>query len=146
MAMVLNAMAVDPRRVWKGPWRWYHEDLLDCCVDLEKVKAEGISRGALSCLALCNGLRPRIYCGSRSSVEEFRAVVQQAFQEGEEEEEEEMKPLVVQYSRRVLGQTGAGHFSPLGGYCQERDMVLVLDVARFKYPPYWVPLPLMWFV
>nr|BBA20430.1 phytochelatin synthase short form [Oryza sativa Japonica Group] len=23
-------------------------------------------------------------------------------------------------------------------------MALILDVARFKYPPHWVPLPLLW--
>lgn len=23
-------------------------------------------------------------------------------------------------------------------------MVLILDVARFKYPPHWVPLSLLW--
>lgn len=23
-------------------------------------------------------------------------------------------------------------------------MVLILDVARFKYPPHWVPLALLW--
>lgn len=41
-------------------------------------------------------------------------------------------------------QTGTGHFSPVGGYHAESDMVLILDVARFKYPPHWVPLPLLW--
>lgn len=41
-------------------------------------------------------------------------------------------------------QTGTGHFSPIGGYHAERDMVLILDVARFKYPPHWVPLSLLW--
>ena len=25
----------------------------------------------------------------------------------------------------------------------ERDLVLILDTARFKYPPHWVPLPLL---
>lgn len=25
VAMVLNALAVDPRRIWKGPWRYFHE-------------------------------------------------------------------------------------------------------------------------
>lgn len=41
--------------------------------------------------------------------------------------------LAVSYSRASLGQTGAGHFSPVGGYCSENGgMVLVLDVARFK--------------
>jgi hypothetical protein len=23
-------------------------------------------------------------------------------------------------------------------------MVLIMDVARFKHPPHWVPLPLLW--
>lgn len=35
LAMVLNALQIDPQRVWKGPWRWFSEDLLDCCVPLE---------------------------------------------------------------------------------------------------------------
>ena len=30
------------------------------------------------------------------------------------------------------------HFSPIGGYHAGEDMVLILDVARFKYPPHWV--------
>eukprot|EP00698_Gefionella_okellyi_P016080 TRINITY_DN4578_c0_g2_i12.p2 TRINITY_DN4578_c0_g2~~TRINITY_DN4578_c0_g2_i12.p2 ORF type:complete len:248 (-),score=53.32 TRINITY_DN4578_c0_g2_i12:1034-1777(-) len=37
-----------------------------------------------------------------------------------------------------------GHYSPIGGYHAERDLVLVMDVARFKYPPYWCPLALLW--
>ena len=40
---------------------------------------------------------------------------------------------------RRLGQTGDGHFSPIGGYDAASDQVLLLDVARFKYPPHWVP-------
>ena len=40
--------------------------------------------------------------------------------------------LVVSYSRRTFSQTGDGHFSPVGGYHKERDLVLILDVARFK--------------
>ena len=43
-----------------------------------------------------------------------------------------------------LLQTGSGHFSPIGGYHAGKDMVLILDVARFKYPPHWVPLTLPW--
>jgi hypothetical protein len=42
---------------------------------------------------------------------------------------------------RSLGCTGDGHFSPIGGYHKARDLVLILDTARFKYPPHWVPLP-----
>ncbi|KAJ6874259.1 hypothetical protein NC651_032928 [Populus alba x Populus x berolinensis] len=43
-----------------------------------------------------------------------------------------------------LAMTGSGHFSPIGGYHAGKDMVLILDVARFKYPPHWVPLELLW--
>jgi glutathione gamma-glutamylcysteinyltransferase len=46
--------------------------------------------------------------------------------------------LVVSFSRSALNQTGDGHFSPVGAYHEDSDTVLVLDVARFKYAPYWV--------
>lgn len=58
--------------------------------------------------------------------------------------QKEDKVLVLSYSRKVLGQTGDGHFSPVGGYHPEKDLVLILDTARFKYPPHWVPLRLIW--
>jgi len=47
------------------------------------------------------------------------------------------------YCRKMVDQTGSGHFSPIGAYNPKTDMVLVLDVARFKYPPHWIPVPLM---
>ena len=40
--------------------------------------------------------------------------------------------LAASYSRKTLGQTGDGHFSPVGGYDAASDQVLLLDVARFK--------------
>uniref|UniRef100_A0A915KGQ2 glutathione gamma-glutamylcysteinyltransferase n=1 Tax=Romanomermis culicivorax TaxID=13658 RepID=A0A915KGQ2_ROMCU len=50
---------------------------------------------------------------------------------------------VVSYDRRILSQTGIGHFSPIGGYHGPSDKVLILDVARFKYPPHWVNLEIL---
>lgn len=47
-------------------------------------------------------------------------------------------------SRKVLGQTGDGHFCPIGGYNAEARKVLLLDTARFKYPPHWVDLELLY--
>lgn len=40
--MVLNALSIDPKRPWKGSWRWFHEELLDCCLPLSKVAQEGV--------------------------------------------------------------------------------------------------------
>jgi hypothetical protein len=42
IAMVLNALSIDPKRPWKGSWRWFHEELLDCCLPLSKVAQEGV--------------------------------------------------------------------------------------------------------
>ncbi len=52
--------------------------------------------------------------------------------------------MIVSFSRPSLGQTGVGHFSPIGAYNSARSLVLILDVARFKYPPYWVDARLLW--
>jgi hypothetical protein len=48
--------------------------------------------------------------------------------------------LIVNYDRRVVGEEGGGHISPLGAYDATADMVLLLDVASYKYPPHWLPL------
>lgn len=36
----------------------------------------------------------------------------------------------VSYTRKAFGQTGDGHFSPIGGYHGARDLVLILDTVR----------------
>jgi glutathione gamma-glutamylcysteinyltransferase len=52
--------------------------------------------------------------------------------------------FVVSYSRKAFGQTGDGHYSRIAGYHEKHDAALILDVARFKLPPHWVPVPLLW--
>lgn len=42
--------------------------------------------------------------------------------------------------KQLYHAAGDGHFSPIGGFHEKKDMVLILDTARFKYPPHWVPL------
>ena len=46
--------------------------------------------------------------------------------------------VVVNYLRRALGQERGGHISPLAAYDAKADRFLILDVARYKYPPVWV--------
>ncbi|KVI12347.1 Phytochelatin synthase [Cynara cardunculus var. scolymus] len=72
LAMVLNALSIDPGRKWKGPWRWFDESMLDCCEPLEKVKAEGISFGKVVCLAHCAGAKVEAFRTNQSSIDEFR--------------------------------------------------------------------------
>lgn len=46
--------------------------------------------------------------------------------------------IIVNYQRSELGQETTGHFSPLGAYDEKTDRFLLMDVARYKYPPVWV--------
>jgi glutathione gamma-glutamylcysteinyltransferase len=138
LVMALNALAIDPGRLWKGPWRWFAEDLLDCCVPLEQVRARGLDLDELSCLARCNGAAVETTRAAPASdnLDAFRADLLRAARAE--------SVLIAAYDRAALGHTGSGHFSPLGGIHAARDLVLVLDVARFKYPPHWVSTEQLW--
>jgi glutathione gamma-glutamylcysteinyltransferase len=73
LAVVLNALSIDPGRRWKGPWRWFDESMLDCCEPLDKVKAEGITFGKVACLAHCSGAKVHSFRANRSSIHDFRS-------------------------------------------------------------------------
>src|SRR5215212_7426585 len=116
LVVALNALGIDPGRLWKGPWRWFAEDLLDCCVPLEEVRRRGLDLDELACLARCNGADVDL---ARGSLAELRVALGLAARgDG---------VMIAAYDRGSLGQTGTGHFSPIGGYHAARDLALVLD-------------------
>lgn len=45
--------------------------------------------------------------------------------------------------KRIDEHLFIGHFSAIAGYNEKRDLALVMDVAKFKYPAFWCPLPLL---
>eukprot|EP01113_Clastostelium_recurvatum_P034902 TRINITY_DN4796_c0_g1_i3.p1 TRINITY_DN4796_c0_g1~~TRINITY_DN4796_c0_g1_i3.p1 ORF type:complete len:565 (+),score=89.98 TRINITY_DN4796_c0_g1_i3:25-1695(+) len=137
LAMSLNALYIDPNRLWKGPWRWFAEDMFDCCTPIESVKKRGVTFAEFNCLARCNGADVLAFRADESSLQHFRESIKQACSQ-------ESTICVASYSRAGLGQTGAGHYSPIGGYHQGLDLALVLDVARFKYAPHWVSVEVLW--
>lgn len=153
LAMVLNALNYDPGKTWKGPWRWISEETLQCDSQhicghsVERVKKDGMNFIEFETLARCHGVR---ILSQRADTEEhdrnctggliqFRECVIRSAQSPSAD-----MFIVVNFDRKELQQTGSGHFSPIGGYHAARDLVLILDVARFKYPPFWVPLTHLW--
>ena len=46
--------------------------------------------------------------------------------------------VIVNYSRKKLGQKGGGHISPLAAYDKESDSFLIMDVNTNKAPWIWV--------
>lgn len=137
IAMVLNTLSIDARRTWKGPWRWFHEEMLDCCNPLESVKEHGITLQEAACLARCNGAKVDVSIFGSFTLDEFREWIQEACSSSQEH-------IIVSYSRAELRQTGDGHFSPIGAYSATEDSVLVLDTARFKYPPHWISTEILY--
>lgn len=137
--MVLNACEVDPGRTWKGVWRWYSDDMLECCAPLDVIKQRGITFDQFGCLATCHSLaveEHRYEAGEEAFMQFLNACRRTATEPGVH--------LVASFSRASLRQSGDGHFSPIGGFHEEKQLVLVLDVARFKYPSYWVPVRDLW--
>lgn len=136
LVVALNALAIDPGRLWKGPWRWFGEELLDCCVPLAEVRERGLALDELACLARCNGAEVGVARADAGNLTAWREALAAAARGG--------AVLISSYDRAAIGQTGGGHFSPIGGFHEARDLVLVLDVARFKYPPHWVSVERLW--
>jgi glutathione gamma-glutamylcysteinyltransferase len=136
LVVALNALAIDPERLWKGPWRWFAEDLLDCCVPLAVVRERGLNIDELACLARCNGAEVHVQRADSANLASWRAALALAGR-GE-------AVVIASYDRATMGQTGAGHFSPIGGYHETEDLALILDVARFKYPSHWVSAESLW--
>jgi len=143
LVTVLNALEIDPGRHWKGPWRYFGEELLICCKALEEVAATGLGLAEVDCLARCNGARvERTYADDAGDdagdIDVFRRAVIETVRA------DKGPFVVVNYLRSALGQTGTGHFSPIAAWHEESDRVLILDVARFKYPPHWVKADDLW--
>lgn len=136
LVVALNALGIDPGRLWKGPWRWFSEELLDCCVPLDHIRQRGLDLDEIACLARCNGAAVDMFRAETSDLAAWRSsLVAGARGDG---------VVIASYDRAGLDQTGSGHFSPIGGYHAARDLVLVLDVARFKYPPHWISAERLW--
>lgn len=137
LVCALNALGIDPGRTWKGVWRWFSEELLDCCKSLDEVRRSGITLDEAACLARCSNAAVTVQRAAQANVDAFRSDVLAATTASDG------PVLIVNYSRSAVGQTGAGHFSPIGGFDAATDQALVLDTARFKYPPHWMPVELL---
>ncbi|KAI9478177.1 MAG: Phytochelatin synthase-domain-containing protein [Benjaminiella poitrasii] len=135
LAMVLNALEVDPKRRWKGNWRWYSDEFLQCCSSKEEMKIKGITFDNFACLAKC-------HCDVQVN-RAFDFTFEKFLEDVERVTSTSDKFMVISFSRKVLGQTGDGHFSPIGAYNAQERKVLILDTARYKYPSYWCPIEML---
>jgi len=78
-----------------------------------------------------HGAVTRAYHASETSIDEFRRIAKANLDERNDF-------IAVNYRRNYVGQPPGSHFSPLAAYDEETDSFLILDVARYKFPPVWV--------
>ena len=133
LAMVLNALKLDPMRTWRKPWRWWSDEMFACCDgSLNVMKSNGVTLEFFDRIAQSQeGIK--VETRQPGFFQDFKDSLYQSSTETNVH-------VIVSFARESLGQTGIGHFSPVAAVHPETDLVLVLDVARFKYPPYWVKI------
>ena len=142
--MVLNSLALPaPAARGYGRYRFWTQDNLfssnatSAVLPPEQVARRGMTLQQLQALLVSNGARAHAIHGSSLDLGAFRTLVM-ANQTNPHDR------LLVNYLRSSMGQGGGGHISPVAAYHAPSDQVLILDVARYRYPSVWVPLPDLW--
>ena len=134
--MVLNALPLAaPEAPEWAPFRAFTQDNVFNAETSKTVTAEGVSRGGLTLAQLARLLRANHAdveedYASDSSLEAFRTQAAKGAATADDF-------VLVDFLRGELGQDTGAHWSPLAAYHAGSDRFLVLDVARFRYPPYW---------
>lgn len=103
---------------------------------VKDIMLGGMSLHELAGLLVVHGATARLHYADQSNESEFRQTIQRNLANDKDF-------LIVNYQREVLGQGSSGHISPLTAYDADTDQVLLMDVAQHKYPPTWVPVPLL---
>lgn len=144
MVMVLNSLAVPaPAAAGYGSYRfWTQDNVFEAAatravLSPELVARQGMTLQELRALLASHGLQARAIHGDRLTLAQFRLLVRSNLARADDR-------LLANYFRPSLGQAGGGHISPLAAYNAATDRVLILDVARYRYPSVWVPLADLW--
>ncbi|MFN6131610.1 MAG: phytochelatin synthase family protein, partial [Synechococcaceae cyanobacterium] len=136
--MALNSLAV-PAPAAKGyaSYRfWTQENLFEAGSggpDATTVRQRGMTLAQLQQLLAGRGVTASAIEASSLSLAELRQLLRRSLADPDDR-------LLVNYHRQALGQAGGGHISPLAAFDDGSDRVLILDVARYRYPAVWVPI------
>jgi hypothetical protein len=137
IVMVLNALhAPAPTTPEYQPYHTFTQDNLldehtDTILPREVLARQGMTLDQLGALL---GLHPaaiEVHHAEDGGLEAFRSSARDYLAAKDHF-------VIVNYLRKSIGQERGGHISPLAAYDAKSDRFLILDVARYKYPPVWV--------
>lgn len=153
--VALNSLAVPaPQAEGYGRYRFWTQTNLFTPATLPFVKAHQVAREGMT-LSQLQGLvqavlpqrsptqvrsgsaRVARYHGLNLSLEQFRLLLRRNLANPADR-------LLVNYDRRLVDQQGGGHIAPVAAYEPHSDRVLILDVARYRYPAVWVETRKLW--
>jgi hypothetical protein len=137
MVMLYNAMQLPAPEVPEyTPYRTFTQDNVltpstEAILPQDVILKQGITLDQMGALLAVQPVNAVVRHASDASLDTFRTeAASYLAQPGHF--------VLVNYFRNTLGQQKGGHFSPLAAYDRETDRFMILDVARYKYPPVWV--------
>jgi hypothetical protein len=143
--MALNSLGVPAPTVpgYRSYRFWTQSNAFSIPGSTGYVRPEVVAREGMTLAQLQGWLAGRTdlvverFHGDQLSLDQWRALLRRSLADPDDR-------LLVNYARPALGQRGGGHISPLAAYDPGQDMVLILDVARYRYPSAWVPADELW--
>jgi hypothetical protein len=137
IVMVLNAAGVPaPTSPEYQPYHVFTQDNIldertDAVLPREVLARQGMTLDQLGGLLTLHPVTIEVHHAADGGLDAFRSAAREYLAAKEHF-------VVVNYLRKAIGQQTGGHISPLAAYDAKADRFLILDVARYKYPPVWV--------
>jgi len=137
IVMVLNALhAPAPSTPEYQPYHTFTQDNVldehtDAILSRDVLAKQGMTLDQLGALLALHPETIEVHHAADGSLNAFRASARDYLAARDHF-------VIVNYLRKAIGQQIGGHISPLAAYDDKADRFLILDVARYKYPPVWV--------
>ncbi|PCE22217.1 phytochelatin synthase [Paraburkholderia acidicola] len=138
--MVLNALGIArPKTSLYPGFPYFTQDDFFLSIDPTladpvRVSHEGMTLDQLSAVLARFPVSVHPFHASDLTLEQFRDLIRDTTRRSDQF-------ALLNFRRTQIGETGGGHWSPLAAFDPASDSALLLDVARYKYPAVWVPVP-----
>jgi hypothetical protein len=135
--MVLNSLGLEaPANTVHPPFHQFTQTNffspeVEKILPRETLLHQGATLDELGGMLAAWNLKVATHHAADSNLETFRKQARAALASGKEY-------VIINFHRDPLEQKGGAHFSPLAAYDAASDRFLMLDVARFRYPPFWI--------
>jgi Phytochelatin synthase len=137
LVIVLNSLGIQaPQPAGFAPYRFFTQDDLfppggTTILQADWIEHHGLTLDQLGQIATHFGLNVQLVHATPDGLAQFRTQASQALGTPGQY-------VIVNFKRAAMKQEGYGHISPLAAYDAKTDSFLIMDVARYKYPPAWV--------